>query len=96
MRPDAVVVLPTYEEVDNLSEVVEGIRRCGASVLIVDDASPDGTGELAEQLAAADSGITVLHRPAREGLGPAYAAGFAAALKRKPSVVCQMDADLSH
>jgi dolichol-phosphate mannosyltransferase len=72
------------------------IRDAGMGVLIVDDASPDGTGGRADQLAAADQAVSTLHRPAREGLGPAYAAGFEAVGALRPRVICQMDADLSH
>jgi dolichol-phosphate mannosyltransferase len=63
---------------------------------VVDDASPDGTGRLADRLAGEDTGISVLHRMRREGLGRAYAAGFAAALAMDAPIICQMDADLSH
>lgn len=96
MPPDAVVVLPTYNEIDNLADVVGQIRATGTDVLVVDDGSPDGTGDLADHLAGADAGISVLHRPMREGLGRAYAAGFAAALAMHAPIICQMDADLSH
>jgi dolichol-phosphate mannosyltransferase len=87
------VILPTYNEVDNLEPVVRGVRAAvpEAHVLVVDDASSDGTAELADALA--DS---VLHRPGKAGLGRAYAAGFAEALAEGAELVVEMDADLSH
>jgi dolichol-phosphate mannosyltransferase len=93
-----LVVIPTYEERDNLRPVLARLDEAApdAHVLIVDDASPDGTGELADELAAADPRITVLHRPGKEGLGAAYLAGFSWALQRDYQVVVQMDADGSH
>ncbi len=96
MRPDVLVVLPTYNESANLEAIVVAIRAQGASVLVVDDGSPDGTGELADVIAAADDGVEVLHRTTKEGLGPAYAAGFARALTVGAEVICEMDADFSH
>ena len=96
MRPDVLVVLPTYNEADNLRSIVTAIRAEGPSVLVVDDGSPDGTGRLADELATEDEGVGVLHRTAKEGLGPAYAAGFARALASGAGVVCEMDADFSH
>jgi dolichol-phosphate mannosyltransferase len=94
--PGAVwLILPTYDEAATLAEVVAGARAALAGealrVLVVDDASPDGTGALAERLGAA-----VLHRPAKLGLGSAYVAGFAHALAAGAELVCQMDADGSH
>jgi len=94
--PDVVVVVPTYNEAGNLAAVIGGVRTIGAEVLVVDDGSPDGTGDIADELAASDVGVHVMHRTMREGLGPAYAAGFAAALATGAGVVCQMDADGSH
>ncbi|MEP6852983.1 MAG: polyprenol monophosphomannose synthase [bacterium] len=93
-----VVVIPTYNEIDNL-EIILG--RLGAAVpeahaLVVDDGSPDGTGELADRLAAADSRVHVLHRAVKAGLGAAYVAGFGWALERDYTVVVEMDADGSH
>src|SRR5215475_12616706 len=87
------VILPTYNEVDNLEPVVRGIRAAvpDAHVLVVDDASTDGTAELAGALAD-----RVLHRPGKAGLGRAYAAGFAEALAAGAELVVEMDADLSH
>ena len=97
------VVLPTYDEVDNLGVVVSRLREALASagvsrhsILIVDDASPDGTGALADRLAAEHRDVIVLHRPVKRGIGAAYAAGFDHALRRGAELVVQMDADLSH
>jgi dolichol-phosphate mannosyltransferase len=95
----AVVVLPTYNEAENIREVVSQIRRQPGDfhILIVDDASPDGTGELADLLSAEHPGeVSVLHRSAKDGLGRAYVAGFRHAVKQDYDVIVQMDADLSH
>lgn len=94
----SVVVLPTYNEIDNLELVTAKILQMGDfDVLIVDDNSPDGTGQLADQLSLKHPGrVQVLHRPTKEGLGPAYLAGFSQALKEGYDYVFQMDADLSH
>jgi dolichol-phosphate mannosyltransferase len=93
-----VVVIPTYNEADNLGDVVGRIRRAvpSADVLVVDDGSPDGTGDLADGLAAADPHVHVLHRTAKAGLGAAYVAGFGWGLGRGYGVLVQMDADGSH
>lgn len=90
------VVLPTYDERENLPQVVPAIRHHGYRVLVVDDASPDGTGELADEMAATDPGVSVLHRPGKQGLGPAYAAWFDRALADGAAIVVEIDADLSH
>lgn len=92
------VILPTYDEADNLAAVVGGIRAAApeAYVLVVDDNSPDGTGELADALARSDDRLHVLHRPGKSGLGRAYTAGFAHALAQGAGYVIEMDADLSH
>jgi dolichol-phosphate mannosyltransferase len=92
------VVLPTYNEAENLAAISTAITAAlpAVTLLVVDDASPDGTGELAERLAAADGRLRVLHRPAKVGLGPAYLAGFRVALGGGARVVVQMDADWSH
>lgn len=92
----ALTVIPTYNEADNLQRLVAAVRAIGSRVLVVDDGSPDGTGDLADELAAADQQVSVLHRTEKQGLGPAYAAGFAAALDYDVDVICQMDADFSH
>lgn len=89
-------MLPTYNEVENLEAIVSAVRAEGAGVLVVDDASPDGTGRRADALAAADPGVVVLHRSGKEGLGAAYAAGFARALETGATLIGQMDADFSH
>ena len=94
-----LVILPTYNERDNLSAVIESIEQFApsADVLIVDDNSPDGTGAVANELSRKQPDrIFVLHRERKEGLGPAYVAGFKFALAREYDVVVQMDADLSH
>lgn len=96
--PNVVVVVPTYNEIENIASIVGRLRQAvpRAHVLVVDDSSPDGTGERAEELAAADPGVSVLHRPAKEGLGKAYLAGFALALKRGYTYIVEIDADGSH
>lgn len=93
-----LVIIPTYNERANLETIVGRVRAAApqADVLVVDDSSPDGTGELADRLAAADDHIKVLHRGGKEGLGPAYIAGFRWALERDYEVVVEMDADGSH
>lgn len=94
----AVIIVPTYNEAENLPLIVPAIRECvsDAHILIVDDASPDGTGAVADGLAAADPHIFVLHRTSKSGLGDAYLAAFDWALAREYSVVVEMDADGSH
>jgi len=95
--PDEVaVVIPTFNEAENLSLIVSAVRELGYRLIIVDDNSPDGTGDMADRLAAGDGLISVVHRPEKQGLGPAYAEGFAAALTGSATVICQMDADFSH
>jgi len=94
-----VVVIPTYNERENIQWLVPEILGAAReiAVLIVDDNSPDGTGEVADQLANAHPGrAEVLHRPAKNGIGPAYVAGFQRALAMKPDLIAQMDADRSH
>jgi dolichol-phosphate mannosyltransferase len=97
------LILPTYNEAENLEPVVAGARAAlaeaapeGFRILVVDDGSPDGTGAIADRLAAAHPEVEVLHRPGRAGLGPAYLAGFAHALDAGAGFVFEMDADLSH
>ncbi len=93
-----VMVVPTYNEVDNLAWVVARVRAAqpGVDILVVDDNSPDGTGALADRLAAEEEAVHVLHREAKGGLGAAYLAGFRWALDREYDVVGEMDADGSH
>ena len=92
----ALVVLPTYDERENLERVVVAVRGRGYDLLVVDDASPDGTGEIADRLAAADERVSVLHRAGKQGLGSAYVAGFRAGLARGYDLLVEMDADGSH
>jgi dolichol-phosphate mannosyltransferase len=93
-----VMVLPTYNEADNLAWLVGRLRAAvpEADVLVVDDASPDGTGAIADELAAADAAVRVVHRQGKEGLGAAYLAGFSVALDAGYDVIGEMDADGSH
>jgi dolichol-phosphate mannosyltransferase len=93
-----VMVVPTYNEAANLRPVLERLRAAQpeVEVLVVDDASPDGTGVLADEIAASDPLVHVLHRRGKEGLGKAYLAGFAWALERDFDVIGEMDADSSH
>jgi dolichol-phosphate mannosyltransferase len=92
------VVVPTYNERDNIESIVTRVRAAvpGADLLVVDDDSPDGTGEVADKLAAADSHVHVLHRAGKAGLGTAYIAGFRWALARGYGAIVEMDADGSH
>lgn len=96
-RP-VVVIIPTYNESDNLEDIVSRTRGAvpDADILVVDDNSPDGTGELAEKLAVTDDHVRVLHRTQKAGLGAAYLAGFDWALERGYAVMVEMDADGSH
>ena len=96
MTEAVLVVLPTFNEVQNLERVVAGVRRLGHEVLVVDDASPDGTGELADRLAAADAAVRVLHRPRKLGLGSAYEDAFRIGLAQGAQLLVEMDADGSH
>jgi dolichol-phosphate mannosyltransferase len=97
-EPRVLVVTPTYNERDNLTELVRAVHASapGAHLLVVDDDSPDGTGALADTIAAEDARVAVLHRAAKLGLGTAYVAGFRHALEHGYDVVFEMDADLSH
>lgn len=90
------VVIPTYNERENLAHIAAAVTHQGYRLLVVDDSSPDGTGELADRVASTDSRVTVLHRRRKEGLGPAYAAGFDRALDQGAEIVVEMDADFSH
>jgi dolichol-phosphate mannosyltransferase len=95
-RSDTLVVLPTFNERDNLERVVKGVREHGYDVLVVDDASPDGTGELAGRLADGDPGVRLLERGRKLGLGSAYVEGFTQGLGRGYGLFVEMDADGSH
>jgi dolichol-phosphate mannosyltransferase len=92
------VVLPTYNQRGNVETIIPAIRAAlpDATVLVVDDSSPDGTGELADAFAAADGRVRVLHRTTKEGLARAYIAGFDVALAAGATTIIQMDADWSH
>jgi dolichol-phosphate mannosyltransferase len=94
----ALICLPTYDERENLAPIVDAIFRVvpDVDVLVIDDDSPDGTGRLADEIAARDPRVKVLHRAAKQGLGRAYLAGFAWALERDYGLVLEMDADFSH
>jgi dolichol-phosphate mannosyltransferase len=95
----ATICLPTYNELENLEPMLRALARVlreGDRVLVVDDASPDGTGELADRLAAELPFVSVLHRASKEGLGPAYIAGFRRALAEGAELVLEMDCDFSH
>jgi dolichol-phosphate mannosyltransferase len=94
--PRAVVCLPTYNERENIEPMLRALGDKGVRVLVIDDASPDGTGEIADRLAAELDYVDVLHRPAKEGLGPAYLAGFDRALTDGAELVLEMDCDFSH
>lgn len=102
--PAAVwLILPTYDEAENIAAIVGAARAAlmeaatgDFRILVVDDGSPDGTGDLADTLAAEHDDVEVLHRTTREGLGPAYLAGFAHALGHGAQFVMEMDADFSH
>jgi dolichol-phosphate mannosyltransferase len=95
----ATICLPTYNERENLEPMLRalsGILREGDRVLVIDDASPDGTGELADRLAAELGFVDVFHRPHKEGLGPAYLAGFKRVLTTDAELILEMDCDFSH
>jgi dolichol-phosphate mannosyltransferase len=103
MPAAAWLILPTYDEAENIAAIVAAAREVlgraapgDFRVLVVDDGSPDGTGDIADALAAAHDDVEVLHRTVREGLGPAYLAGFARALDGGARLVLEMDSDFSH
>jgi dolichol-phosphate mannosyltransferase len=99
VRGPVWLVLPTYNEAENVESIVAAARAAlpaDARILIVDDASPDGTGVIADRLAAEVAGLEVLHRAGKEGLGPAYVAGFRHALAAGAGLVLEMDSDFSH
>jgi dolichol-phosphate mannosyltransferase len=96
---EAWVILPTYNEAENLERIVAAVLEQlpeSGRILVVDDNSPDGTGEIADGLAASNDAISVLHRAQKEGLGPAYLAGFRVALDGGAARIVEMDADFSH
>jgi dolichol-phosphate mannosyltransferase len=90
------VCLPTYNERENLERMIRELARHEVNVLVIDDNSPDGTGEIADRLAAELDYVEVLHRPSKEGLGPAYIAGFRHALAAGADRILEMDCDFSH
>lgn len=95
----AIVCLPTYDERENLEPMLRALGEVlgpDDRVLVIDDNSPDGTGELADRLAAELEGVEVLHRPHKEGLGPAYLAGFRRALELGAELIVEIDCDFSH
>ena len=98
MSAAGLVVVPTYDEAENIEMVLGRVRAAvpDLDILVVDDASPDGTGRLADRAAADDAHIHVLHGPRKRGLGSAYLAGFAWAFERGYDVIVEMDADGSH
>lgn len=97
MSPDQVtVVVPTYNERENLGDIAAAITSHGYRLLVVDDNSPDGTGEIADELSELNPSISVLHRSEKQGLGPAYSAAFDALLAGDTDVIIEMDADFSH
>lgn len=95
---DTVVIIPTYNERENVREIAHAVLRDApwADILFVDDNSPDGTGQMADKLADTEPRIRVLHRKEKQGLGRAYIAGFTWALERNYEFICEMDADFSH
>jgi dolichol-phosphate mannosyltransferase len=94
--PGATICLPTYNERENLEPMLRALEPLGVRVLVVDDNSPDGTGRLADRLAGELGFVSVLHRERKEGLGPAYLAGFRRALADGAEYVVEMDCDFSH
>ncbi|HEV8685886.1 MAG TPA: polyprenol monophosphomannose synthase [Gaiellaceae bacterium] len=92
----ATVCLPTYNELENVERMVRALGEQGVRVLVIDDNSPDGTGKIADRLAAELDFVSVLHRERKEGLGPAYLEGFRRALADGAELVLEMDSDFSH
>lgn len=94
---EALVVIPTYNERDTIRELIQHIQTSiDTDILIVDDASPDGTGRIVDEIAALNKRLSVVHRPSKQGLGSAYREGFSHALARGYTIIIQMDADFSH
>ena len=98
MNEKTLVIIPTYDEMENVKPISEAILKVSPEVnlLFVDDQSPDGTGDILDGMAAEDDRIFVMHREKKEGLGRAYIAGFKWALERDYDLICEMDADFSH
>ena len=97
MNNEAIVLIPTYNERENITSIVQQVvRTAPVDVLIIDDNSPDGTGQVADAMAEADRRIHVLHREGKQGLGKAYLAGFRWALAKPYKYIFEMDADFSH
>jgi dolichol-phosphate mannosyltransferase len=94
--PAVTICLPTYNERDNVEQMLHALAPLGVHVLVIDDNSPDGTGEIADRVAAELDHVSVLHRDRKEGLGPAYIAGFRRALAEGADYVITMDCDFSH
>jgi dolichol-phosphate mannosyltransferase len=92
----ATICLPTYNERENVERMVRSLHPLGVHVLVIDDNSPDGTGEIADRLSRELDGVSVLHRLRKEGLGPAYLAGFRRALDEGAELILEMDCDFSH
>ena len=98
MSENALVIVPTFNELENIARIVESVlaQDPRISILVVDDGSPDGTGALVDQIAASNPRVHVIHRPRKMGLGTAYLAGFRWALERDFEYIFEMDADFSH
>jgi dolichol-phosphate mannosyltransferase len=99
MMPKTMIVLPTYNEKDNLPLMIEALFRLAVEnlhVLVVDDNSPDGTGQIADEIASRNLYVTVLHRAEKSGLGQAYIDGFKQAIRQNADYIIQMDCDFSH
>jgi dolichol-phosphate mannosyltransferase len=94
--PEATICLPTYNERENLEKMLRALAPHGVRVLVIDDNSPDGTGKIADELARELDFVSVLHRQEKQGLGPAYLAGFRRALADGADYVLEMDCDFSH
>jgi dolichol-phosphate mannosyltransferase len=94
--PGATICLPTYNERENLEPMLRALAPLGVNVLVIDDNSPDGTGEIADRLAEELDFVSVLHRAQKEGLGPAYLAGFRRSLADGADLILEMDCDFSH
>ncbi|MDX6487349.1 MAG: dolichol-phosphate mannosyltransferase [Gaiellaceae bacterium] len=94
--PNATVCLPTYNERENIEPMLRALEPLGVRVLVIDDNSPDGTGEIADRLASELGFVSVLHRERKDGLGPAYLAGFRHALAGGAEYILELDCDFSH